>query len=157
VASDDEAHLLRAVGLRVTAPRLAVLDAIPPGAHLDAEALTRAVRARLGRVSTQTVYDVLHAFASAGLLRRIEVPGQPSARYERRVGDNHHHLVCRACGGVTDVDCAVGEAPCLSPSDDGGYAVDTAEVVYWGICPACLRLDQATDSYSDSPAGRHES
>lgn len=113
--SESGAGLLRAAGLRVTAPRLAVLEAIPAGRHLAADAVAGAVRADLGRVSTQAVYDVLHALTGAGLLRRIEVPGLPSARYERRVADNHHHLVCRSCGAVTDVDCAVGYAPCLTP------------------------------------------
>jgi Fur family ferric uptake transcriptional regulator len=137
--SDDGAGLLRAVGLRITAPRLAVLSAIPPGQHLDADAIARTVRTGLGRVSTQAVYDVLHAFTAAGLVRRIELPGQTAARYERRVADNHHHLVCRSCGDVTDVDCAVGDAPCLSPAVADGYAVDEAEVVYWGLCPSCQR------------------
>ncbi|MEN3362264.1 MAG: Fur family transcriptional regulator, stress-responsive regulator [Mycobacteriales bacterium] len=134
--------LLRAAGLRVTAPRLAVLTAIPYGQHLDADTITRIVRGQLGRVSTQAVYDVLNVFTAAGLVRRIELPGQTAARYERRVGDNHHHLVCRACGDVIDVDCAVGQAPCLTPSVDGGYAIDEAEVVYWGLCPECRRAIQ---------------
>jgi Fe2+ or Zn2+ uptake regulation protein len=152
--SDDGAGLLRTAGLRLTAPRLAVLAAIPPGQHLDAEAITRSVRAVLGRVSTQAVYDVLHAFTSAGLLRRIELPGQTAARYERRVADNHHHLVCRSCGDVTDVDCAVGDAPCLTPAVADGYAVDEAEVVYWGQCPACRRADPVAGSRTDSQARR---
>lgn len=139
--SDDGAGLLRAAGLRITAPRLAVLAAIPAGQHLDADAIARTVRVGLGRVSTQAVYDVLHAFTAAGLVRRIELPGQTAARYERRVADNHHHLVCRSCGDVTDVDCAVGDAPCLTPAVADGYAVDEAEVVYWGQCPACRRTD----------------
>jgi Fe2+ or Zn2+ uptake regulation protein len=136
--SRDGADLLRSAGLRVTAPRLAVLAAIPRGQHLDADTVAQQVRARLGRVSTQAVYDVLHALASAGLLRRIELPGQASARYDRRVADNHHHLVCRSCGDVVDVDCATGEPPCLIPSDPHGYEVDEAEVVYWGRCPRCM-------------------
>jgi Fur family transcriptional regulator, stress-responsive regulator len=130
--------LLRAVGLRVTAPRLAVLEALWPGGHLDADTIARRVRGRLGTVSTQAVYDILHALAAAGLLRRVEVPGAP-ARYERRVGDNHHHLVCRSCGEIVDVDCAVGAAPCLTPSHDAGFAVDEAEVIFWGYCPGCRR------------------
>jgi Fur family ferric uptake transcriptional regulator len=138
--------LLRAAGLRVTAPRLAVLAAIPYGQHLDADTITQTVRGQLGRVSTQAVYDVLNVFTTAGLLRRIELPGQTSARYERRVGDNHHHLVCRSCRNVIDVDCAVGDAPCLTPSVDGGYAIDEAEVVYWGLCPACRHADEAAGS-----------
>jgi Fe2+ or Zn2+ uptake regulation protein len=132
-------HLLRSAGLRVTAPRIAVLDVIPPGSHLDADAVAQLARKRLGRVSTQAVYDVLHALTGAGLLRRIE-PAGSSARYERRVGDNHHHLVCRSCGDVADVDCAVGPAPCLIPVDNGGFLVDEAEVVYWGLCPSCREL-----------------
>jgi Fur family ferric uptake transcriptional regulator len=143
--------LLRAAGLRVTAPRLAVLAAIPSGHHLDADTITQTVRTQLGRVSTQAVYDVLNAFTAAGLVRRIDLPGQAAARYERRVADNHHHLVCRSCGDVTDVDCAVGEAPCLTPSVDGGYAIDEAEVVYWGLCPACRRADLAAGSRPAPP------
>lgn len=128
--------LLRSVGLRVTAPRLAVLHVLQPDGHLDADEVARSVRKRLGTVSTQAVYDILHAFTAAGLLRRVELPGSP-ARYERRVGDNHHHLVCRSCGDIIDVDCAVGEAPCLTPSDAAGFAVDEAEVVFWGSCSGC--------------------
>jgi Fur family ferric uptake transcriptional regulator len=149
--ASEGSSLLRAAGLRVTAPRLAVLAAIPTGQHLDADTITHAVRAHLGRVSTQAVYDVLHALTTAGLLRRIELPGQPAARYERRVADNHHHLVCRSCGDVTDVDCAIGHAPCLIPSADGGYAIDEAEVVYWGICPACRRAVPAAGTRPDPP------
>jgi Fur family ferric uptake transcriptional regulator len=130
---------LRSVGLRVTAPRLAVLDAIPPGVHLDADAVAREVRQRLGQVSTQAVYDVLHALTAAGLLRRVDIPGSSAARYERWLHDNHHHLVCRSCGDVVDVPCAVGHAPCLTPSDDAGFAVSEAEVLYWGLCPSCQR------------------
>jgi Fe2+ or Zn2+ uptake regulation protein len=134
--------LLRAAGLRVTAPRLAVLAAIPNGQHLDADTILQTVRTQLGRVSTQAVYDVLNAFTAAGLVRRIELPGQAAARYELRVADNHHHLVCRSCNAVEDVDCAVGEAPCLTPSYFGGYLVDEAEVVYWGYCPNCQRTEK---------------
>ncbi len=132
----DDAVSLRAAGLRVTAARLAILDAVRQGNHLDADRVARAVREQVGHVSTQAVYDSLHALTAAGLLRRIEPAGSP-ARYETRVGDNHHHLVCRACGEVTDVDCVVGEAPCLTPSQAHGYAVEEAEVVFWGTCPAC--------------------
>jgi Fe2+ or Zn2+ uptake regulation protein len=156
MASEEGSALLRRAGLRVTAPRLAVLSAIPAGHHLDADTITRAVRGGLGRVSTQAIYDILHALTAAGLLRRIELPGQTAARYERRVADNHHHLVCRSCGGVVDVDCAAGEAPCLTPSDDGGYVVDTAEVVYWGTCPACRQANPATGSRSETAARRHQ-
>jgi Fur family ferric uptake transcriptional regulator len=125
------------VGLRVTAARLAVLDAIPAGSHLDADQVATKVRDRLGRVSTQAVYDVLRALTDAGLLRRVEIPGSPAARYERWLHDNHHHLVCRSCGTVSDVACATGDAPCLVPTDSAGYAVDEAEVIYWGLCPSC--------------------
>ncbi len=135
--------LLRCAGLRVTAPRLAVLDALPPGVHLPADQVAARVRARLGGVSTQAVYDVLRALTDAGLVRRVELPGSPAARYERWLHDNHHHLVCRSCGSITDVACATGDAPCLVPTSTAGYAVDEAEVVYWGTCPACrTRTDE---------------
>lgn len=129
-------QLLLTAGLRITAARLAVLQAIPAQAHLDADEVTRAVRASLGTVSVQAIYDVLRALTGAGLLRRIEPAGKP-ALYEIRVADNHHHLVCRSCGAVVDVDCVIGNAPCLSPSDDAGFAVDEAEVTFWGLCPTC--------------------
>ena len=123
-------------GLRVTAPRLAVLDVVGHLPHATADAVLTAVRDQLPTVSVQGVYDVLHALTGAGLLRRIEPAGHP-ARYERRVADNHHHVVCRRCGAVADVDCAVGPAPCLTPSSTGGFTVEAAEVTYWGLCPAC--------------------
>ncbi len=132
----DDARLLRGAALRVTAPRLAVLGAVREAPHATVEEIAARARERAGAVSTQAVYDVLHALAKAGLVRRIEPAGSP-ARYEARVGDNHHHLVCRVCGHVADVDCAVGHAPCLSPADAAGYLVDEADVTYWGICPAC--------------------
>jgi Fur family ferric uptake transcriptional regulator len=128
--------LLREAGLRVTAPRLAVLEALQGHGHLDADQVLTAVRERLPQVSVQAVYDVLHALTGAGLLRRIEPAGHPS-RYERRVGDNHHHVVCRSCGAIDDVDCSVGHAPCLVPSSTSGFSIETAEVTYWGLCPAC--------------------
>ena len=131
-----DTDLLRQHGLRVTAPRLAVLDALEGRAHLDADEVLQQVRTTLPTVSVQAVYDVLHALADAGLLRRIEPAGHP-ARYERRTGDNHHHVVCRGCGAVDDVDCVVGHAPCLSPSSSSGFAVEVAEVTFWGLCPAC--------------------
>jgi Fur family transcriptional regulator, stress-responsive regulator len=140
-ATGSGIELLRTAGLRVTAPRLAVLAAIPPGQHLDADTIARTVRAELGRVSTQAVYDVLNALTAAGLLRRVELPGQPAARYDRRAADNHHHLVCRSCGDVTDVDCAAGAPPCLAPSDAAGYLVEEAEVIYWGRCQRCQQAD----------------
>jgi len=131
-----DTDLLRQHGLRVTAPRLAVLDALAGHAHLDADEVLRQVRTTLPTVSVQAVYDVLHALADTGLLRRIEPAGHP-ARYERRTGDNHHHVVCRGCGAVDDVDCVVGHAPCLTPSSASGFEVETAEVTFWGLCPAC--------------------
>jgi len=129
---------LRAAGLRVTASRLAVLDAVSGLAgHPDAAEVVTEARRRRGSVSIQAVYDGLRALTAAGLLRRIEPAGHP-ARYETRVGDNHHHLVCRRCGATQDVDCAHGAAPCLEPASDHGFAVDEAEVVFWGLCPDCL-------------------
>jgi Fe2+ or Zn2+ uptake regulation protein len=129
-------RLLRDAALRVTAPRKAVLSAVHDHPHADTETLLAATRARLGSVSHQAVYDVLRALTDAGLVRRIQ-PAGSVARYEARVGDNHHHLVCRSCGAVSDVDCAIGDAPCLTPSDDAGFEIEEAEIVYWGLCPAC--------------------
>ncbi|WP_031169543.1 Fur family transcriptional regulator [Streptosporangium roseum] len=131
---------LRKAGLRVTAARLAIMQTVREGDHLDVDAVHRGVRDRVGQVSLQAVYDSLHALQRGGLLRRIEPAGSP-ARYETRVGDNHHHLVCRQCGKVTDVDCAVGHAPCLTPASDAGYLVDEADVIYWGMCPGCRSED----------------
>ncbi|KXK63316.1 Fur family transcriptional regulator [Micromonospora rosaria] len=128
--------LLRSRGLRVTRPRLAVLDVLASGGHLEVDEITRRVRERLDSVSTQAVYDILGAFSRAGLSRRIEPAGSP-ARYEARVGDNHHHVVCRGCGEIADVDCATGSAPCLDPSSSHGFEVDEAEVTFWGLCPGC--------------------
>ena len=130
------AEQLRGAGLRVTAARVALLDSVRGGDHLDVEAIAAGVRERVGHVSLQAVYEALHALAAAGLIRRIEPAGSPT-RYEGRVMDNHHHVVCRSCGVVADVDCATGEAPCLTASDDHGFAIDEAEVVYWGLCPDC--------------------
>lgn len=127
---------LRNAGLRVTAPRLAVLAVVREGGHKTVDDIAVAARHRLGSVSTQAIYGVLDALTGAGLVRRIETPGS-AARYESRVGDNHHHLICRSCGAVADVDCAVGHAPCLDPSDAAGYVVDVADVIYWGLCPTC--------------------
>ncbi|MFC6088163.1 Fur family transcriptional regulator [Saccharothrix sp. BKS2] len=129
-------ELLKDAGLRVTAPRLAVLDWLAEHPHATADQVAEGVRARLGAVSTQAVYDVLNACARAGLLRRIEPAGSP-ARYETRTGDNHHHLVCRACGRTADVDCVHGSAPCLEPASAEGFAVDEAEILFWGLCPDC--------------------
>jgi Fur family ferric uptake transcriptional regulator len=139
-ATPDYAEQLRAVDLRVTRPRLAVLEAVYGHPHADTETIFGAVRVGLPDVSRQAVYDVLAALTTAGLVRKIQ-PSGSVARYESRVGDNHHHVVCRSCGVITDVDCAVGEAPCLTPSDpDGvldGFVLDEAEVIYWGLCPDC--------------------
>ena len=127
---------IRNANLRVTRPRVAALRAAYDHPHADTDTILRSVRAELGVVSHQAVYDVLRALTDAGLLRRIQ-PAGTVARYEVRVGDNHHHAVCRDCGAITDVDCAVGKRPCLTASDDNGYSIDEAEVVYWGRCPAC--------------------
>lgn len=135
-ATDDLQHMLRGAGLRVTRPRMAVLDAVHRHPHGDTESFIDAVRRELPEVSHQAVYDSLRTLTGVGLVRRIQ-PAGSVARYESRVGDNHHHLVCRSCGVVADVDCAVGEAPCLTASDDHGFAVDQAEVVFWGLCPDC--------------------
>jgi Fur family ferric uptake transcriptional regulator len=132
----DPADLLRGAGLRVTRPRVAVLEALAGHQHADTETLAVATRKALGSVSTQAVYDVLRALTDAGLARRIEPAGSP-ARFELRVGDNHHHVVCRSCGAIADVDCAVGERPCLDAADTHGFVIDEAEVTYWGTCPAC--------------------
>ncbi len=134
--TDDLQRALRDAGLRVTRPRLAVLEAVRAEPHLDTKALIAATRDRLGAVSHQAVYDVLRALEAAGLVRRIEPQGS-DARYEARVGDNHHHVVCRGCGAIADVDCVTGDAPCLTPSDDSGFEIDEAEVVFWGRCTAC--------------------
>ena len=127
---------LRAASLRVTRPRLAVLAALSEHPHVDTETVIEMVRGELGTVSHQAVYDVLRVLTDAGLVRRIQ-PAGSIARYETRVGDNHHHLVCRSCGAIADVDCAVGNAPCLNASEDRGFVVDEAEVVYWGTCSDC--------------------
>jgi Fe2+ or Zn2+ uptake regulation protein len=135
-ATADHERLLRDASLRVTRPRLAVLRALRDTPHADTDSIIGAVRADLGVVSHQAVYDVLRALTTAGLVRRIQPTGSV-ARYEARVGDNHHHVVCRSCGSVADVDCAVGDVPCLTASDSQGFTIDEAEVVYWGICPDC--------------------
>jgi Fe2+ or Zn2+ uptake regulation protein len=135
MTSDYEVRL-RAASLRVTRPRLAVLTVLNEHPHVDTETVIDLVRAQLPAVSHQTIYDILRALTDAGLARRIQ-PAGATARYESRVGDNHHHVVCRSCGAIADVDCAVGHAPCLTASDDHGFVVDEAEVVYWGTCPDC--------------------
>ena len=133
--SADLADALREADLRVTRPRVAVLSAVHEHPHADTESLISAVRADLGEVSHQAVYDVLRALTQAGLVRRIE-PANSVARYEARVGDNHHHVVCRSCGVIADVDCAVDATPCLTASNDHGFTIDEAEVTYWGVCPS---------------------
>jgi Fur family ferric uptake transcriptional regulator len=135
---------LRSAGLRVTMPRLAMLTWLAEHPHTTVDAIAVGVRERFGAVSTQAVYDMLAACAAAGLLRRIEPAGHP-ARFERRVGDNHHHLVCRRCGRTEDVDCAIGAQPCLTPAGDMDFVVDEAEVVFWGVCPRCQTADRSTD------------
>ena len=135
------ADQLREVGLRITRPRLAVLDVLAGHPHADADTIVTGARAQHPTLSPQTVYGVLDALVSRGLARRIEPAGAP-ALFELRVGDNHHHLVCRSCGAVADVDCAVGAAPCLSPSDAVGFVVDEAEVVFWGLCSTCQNDQQ---------------
>lgn len=147
VTSDFEAQL-REVSLRVTQPRLAVLAALGDHPHIDTDSVFSLVRAELPAVSRQAVYDVLHALTEARLIRRIQ-PAGAIAHYESRVGDNHHHLVCRSCGGIVDVDCAVGHAPCLTPSDNNGFEVDEVEVVYWGTCPECAARSIAQQPSSE--------
>ena len=150
----DPAIRLRNTGLRVTAPRVAVLRYLDGESHAAAEDITGAVRAALGTVSIQAVYDVLRALGEAGLVRRIEPAGHP-ARYEVRTGDNHHHLVCRTCGAVADVDCAVGTRPCLEAADALGYTVDEAEVTYWGECPRCQDAVDTTSTEHLSTVPSH--
>jgi len=137
-STDDiaTAQLLRSRGLRVTRPRLAVLEVLSQRGHFEVDEIAARVRTRLDSVSTQAVYDVLAALARVGLARRIEPAGSP-AKYEGRTGDNHHHVVCRGCGAIADVDCVVGSAPCLVPSSDNGFVIDEAEVTFWGLCPTC--------------------
>ncbi len=132
----DFRQMLAESALRVTRPRVAVLSAVYAHPHADTDSIIRAVREGLPDVSHQTVYDSLNALTASGLVRRIQ-PSGSVARYESRVADNHHHVVCRACGVIADVDCAVGDAPCLVASDDNGFTIDEAEVIYWGMCPDC--------------------
>jgi Fur family ferric uptake transcriptional regulator len=135
--SEDLAGLLRQHGLQVTSQRVAVQRAVSAAPHGTADDIERVVRAELGTVSRQAVYDALGALTEKGLLRRIQPAGSP-ARYEDRVGDNHHHVICRSCGRTVDVDCAVGKTPCLTAADDSGFEIDEAEVIYWGRCPECV-------------------
>jgi Fur family ferric uptake transcriptional regulator len=140
--ADDGETLLRAHGLQVTAQRLAVLRAACERPHRTADDIDKAVREEIGAISRQAVYDALGTLTDKGILRRIQ-PAGSSARYESRVGDNHHHLICRTCNRMTDVDCAVGATPCLTAADDSGYEIDEAEVIYWGRCPDCLARERA--------------
>jgi Fur family transcriptional regulator, stress-responsive regulator len=140
VSSADPSEMatarLRAAGLRATGPRVAVLAEVADGPHLTVDQIATGARRRLGAISTQAVYDALGALTGVGLVRRIEPAGSPT-RYETRVGDNHHHVVCRSCGAIADVDCAVGDPPCLAPSDAGGFVIDEADATFWGLCPNC--------------------
>lgn len=147
----NPAALLRQAGLRVTKPRQAVLSAVHAHPHSHADTLVAHSRADVGHVSLQAVYDVLHALTRAGVLRRMEPAGSP-ARYELDRGDNHHHLACRSCGGLVDVPCAQGAAPCLDPLNSHGFAVDEAEVIYWGLCPTCQQERATTASNSPTTA-----
>lgn len=135
--SNDPAELLREHGLQVTAQRLAVLRAVSSRPHAMADEVAEEVRAEIGAISRQAVYDALGILAEKGLIRRIQPAGSP-ALYENRVGDNHHHVICRSCGKTVDVDCAVGETPCLTAADNSGFQIDEAEVIYWGTCPQCV-------------------
>jgi Fe2+ or Zn2+ uptake regulation protein len=147
----DPAQLLRVSGLRVTRPRVAVLDAVQQHPHASTDVLIEAVRSAAVDVSHQAVYDSLSALTRSGLVRRIQ-PAGSVARYETRTGDNHHHVVCRSCGSIADVDCATGHTPCLTASEDHGFVIDEAEVVYWGLCPACSSPVPSTDSSAPAPA-----
>lgn len=144
------ADLLRQHGIQVTAQRIAVMRAISQHPHATADAVAEAARADIGTISLQSVYNALGILVDAGLVRHIQPVGSPS-RYEDRVGDNHHHLICRDCGRLVDVDCAVGETPCLTASDDHGFAIDEADVVYWGRCPQCQQTSSAT--VNNNPTG----
>jgi Fur family transcriptional regulator, stress-responsive regulator len=137
----DPAALLRERGIQVTAQRLAVFRAVSAQPHIAADAVAEAVRTEIGAISLQSVYDALSLLVAEGLIRRIQPAGSP-ARFEDRIGDNHHHLICRTCGRVVDVDCAAGSAPCLTAADDRGYEIDEAEVAYWGRCPDCVAQSQ---------------
>ena len=149
--TSDFEGMLRRADLRVTRPRLAVLSAVHDHPHADTDSIIGVARERLGHVSHQAVYDVLRALTDAGLVRRIQ-PSGSVARYESRVADNHHHIVCRSCGAISDADCAVGAAPCLTAPDGHGFEIDEAEVIYWGRCPACVAA-RAGASGTRQPAG----
>ena len=153
MASDSA--LLRERGIQVTAQRLAVMRAVAARPHITADAVAEIVRTQIGAISLQSVYDALGLLVSEGLLRRIQPPRSP-ARFEDRVGDNHHHLICRTCGCVVDVDCAAGSAPCLKPVDDRGYEIDEAEVAYWGRCPDCVEQTRTPSPGTRSTAARQQ-
>jgi len=146
--TSDFERMLRGASLRVTGPRVAVLRALHDHPHADTDSIIGVVREDLGVVSHQAVYDVLRALTAAGLVRRLQ-PAGSVARFEARVGDNHHHVVCRSCGAISDVDCAVGYAPCLTAADDAGYEIDEAEVIYWGRCPQCQTSERNSDTGED--------
>ena len=148
-------QLLRGAGLRVTRPRIAVLSALEAQPHAGADSVLGAVRRELGAVSTQAVYDVLNVLTERGVARRIQ-PAGSVARYELRSGDNHHHVVCRGCGTVDDVDCAVGEAPCLDPDDVRGFVIDQAEVTFWGLCVSCAPVGASTTDAAAPPPPHHD-
>ncbi|MDN6429429.1 MAG: transcriptional repressor [Propionibacterium sp.] len=145
VTGTDPHEQLRRAGLRVTAPRLAVLDVVAERQHAETDEIATAVRERLGSVSTQAVYGVLQALTDAGLLRRVSTGSRSASRYEVHHHDNHHHLLCRMCGRLEDVACVVGEAPCLEPSDDHGFTIEAVDVLFRGVCPSCRELAAATD------------
>ena len=147
--ADELAQSIRSAGLKVTEPRLAVLRALAEAPHTDADSVFGTVKRDLPGTSLQAVYGVLAAMTTAGLLRKIE-PAGSSARYERRIGDNHHHLVCTQCNAIQDVDCVVGEAPCLTASSDGGFAIHTAEVTFWGLCPTCQQSQTTSTTKENS-------
>jgi Fe2+ or Zn2+ uptake regulation protein len=149
----DPAELLRQRGIQVTAQRLAVLRAVSVHPHVTADAVADAVRTEIGAISLQSVYDALSVLVGEGILRRIQPAGSP-ARFEDRVGDNHHHVICRVCGQMVDIDCAIGSAPCLVAADERGYEIDEAEVVYWGRCPDCLA--ESRSSTPESTARRSQ-
>ena len=155
IGGSELERLLRGAALRVTRPRVAVLAAVRDHPHIDTESIIGVVRERVGAVSHQAVYDVLRVLTTAGLVRRIQ-PAGSVARYEARVGDNHHHVVCRSCGAIADVDCAVGFAPCLTAADDAGYTIDEAEVVYWGQCTDCARQGRTGPAAEQRRIHSHE-
>jgi Fe2+ or Zn2+ uptake regulation protein len=146
----EREQMLRGADLRVTRPRMAVLSAVHENPHADTDAIIAAARESLADVSHQAVYDVLRALTAAGLIRRLQ-PSGSLARYEARVGDNHHHVVCRSCGTIADVDCAVGHVPCLTAADDAGFEIEEAEITYWGRCPSCAAASSSTPSEHTAP------